>query len=212
MPIIDLRAIAFVCHCNHLSKDAQSNKDHVVNAMIEVASTLETDDVGYVYDPAEKEPEVCIIAGQMVGKVAKLNLPYGMSLSKAVDTAIDVMLSLDDDYNKLLHVITDSYKQEDGLYLNHSFRKAEKLCEIRVYGVGKKYHRPSLEELCANLGLSFTHVDDASQTSFQISQSPQAQPEVAEAEPQVSEAEAQKGEAEQEETMKSGVAFDSETA
>ena len=155
--MIDLNALAFVVHCDYKTPQAQPNKDFVLNEAIRLASKLETDDIGFIYDPNDEQ--LCVIAGQFVGKIANIQLPYRMNLPVAVRKTVDIMLSVDEDYSKLVYIITDSYQEQEAACLEQDFQRAAKF--IKVYGIGKNYDRQSLEGLCSNFGIEFVHFGNA---------------------------------------------------
>jgi hypothetical protein len=109
---------AFGCILHLRSKEAQVRFHSVLTPL---ASQLELDDVGYFYDP-NHEDRVLTVPGQFVGVLNNTTLP-SFQLGLATVKAVDVLNSIDEDYDKLLIVITDYAKVTDWYYFNQAVSK-----------------------------------------------------------------------------------------
>lgn len=89
-------------------------------SFVQLATQLDLDDVGYLYDP-NKSNEFFTIPGQLLGEVCNANIPsyhFGVGFS----TAIASLSCLDDDYKKTLISVTDSIKNTDVYYIEETLK------------------------------------------------------------------------------------------
>ncbi len=112
LPELKMTALAVLFQTKWNSKKENKSNDFVVKeALATFASSLEDDDIGYFYDP--KAPrDLCINPGELVGKIANSNLPYGFNFSKGVDHLVEILHAFDDDYSPITVVVSDCFTED----------------------------------------------------------------------------------------------------
>lgn len=144
-----MTALAVLFQTKWNSKKANRPNDFVIKeALVTVASLLQDDDIGYFYNPRTPK-EICTNPGELVGKISNSHLPYDFDFRKGTKNLVDVLNSLNDDYNCFGIVVSDCMKKEDCEQMFEDLKELQK-GKIYIFGIGK---------CCIVEGI--THVEDA---------------------------------------------------
>lgn len=129
----EVKMKALGCLINLRDKYAQN---HFKQLFANLASQLELDDVGYLYNP-NKPNEYYTTPGQLLGEVCNINLP-SFNFGVGFNTTMAALNCLDDDYKKTLIAITDNIKNTDVYYIKETL-KFNKNIDVSLFVLGKKY-------------------------------------------------------------------------
>ena len=96
-------------------------QNHFKQAFTHLAAQLDLDDVGYLYNPDKLEQEFYTIPGQLLGEVCNANFkPFNLGLG--FNMSFNALNCLDEDYKKILVVITDNIKNNDLYYIKEALK------------------------------------------------------------------------------------------
>jgi hypothetical protein len=133
---VQMKALGCVMHL----KDKTSQM-HFREAFIPLTLQLDLDDVGYLYHPVQEN--IYTVPGQLLGAMNNGWMP-AFAFGIGVRSAVSALNMLDDDYDKLLVVATDSAKESDMYYYEKALEE-DRNSTILVYAFGDKWH-PQLSD------------------------------------------------------------------
>jgi len=114
------KAIGLIVHVNSFGAKHRPNIDLVKSKLISFAQSLDTDDIGFLYQSPIKP---CHLAGELVAQIVSTPLPRFLDLGRACEESVDFLVSLDEVYKKNLYLITDSYSKSFDSGLNLALSK-----------------------------------------------------------------------------------------
>ena len=157
MPDLSLKAVALLFQVKWNSRSSRPASFLVKETLASFVSNLEEDDVGFLYEP-EKQPEICIHPGQLVGKILNSRFPYHFQFSKGVEVFASLLNSLDDDYKKMGLIVTDCFDKSDADAVG-GMLSGIKDASVYVFGVGR-HCDPSLEAICKEVEVNYVKLED----------------------------------------------------
>jgi hypothetical protein len=115
---VEMKALACVIRVG-----SERLEHQIKEALTPLTSRLDLDDVGYFYHPAD-EGLICTVPGQLHGVMSNQPHQY-VQLGRAVEQAVAVLNGLDEDYRKVLVVVSDRAEYRDRYPLEQALAAAE---------------------------------------------------------------------------------------
>ncbi len=159
LPEITMSALAVLYHVQGKSRTNRQGDFVTKDALAAFVSSLEEDDIGYLYEPGSKEDDICTNPGELVGKIANSKMPFAFNWGEGVRHLVDVLTSLDEDYSKLGLVVTDCFTKEDVYGMKKGLERAKDVT-MYVFAIGTS---PALKEACQREGVHFQELEDVDQ-------------------------------------------------
>jgi len=134
LPNLKMTALAVLYKNKWNSKKINRSNDFIVKeSLSQFASSLEDDDIGYLYNPLQPN-ELCINPGELVGKISNTNLVYNFNFMNGVKYVISMLKSLDNsDYNRIGIIVSDCLEKNEVDEMESYLNDCE---DIKIYKIG----------------------------------------------------------------------------
>lgn len=157
MPDLKMTALGILYQIRWKSRKTNRPANFIVKeTLAEFVSTLEDDDIGYLYDPSRDG--MCLHPGELCGKIANSNLPYSFPVHEGVRKLMTTMKGIDEkDYNRFAVIVSDCL-DEVLLTLPHLERTDGVSVWLFDIGANEAYR-----QMCEDLKCQYRRISDATE-------------------------------------------------